>query len=78
VGAAAAAAAEGECCYVDLLLRPPGDDRLASVYKPWARHQLELQGYTIFGSIGDQFSDLSGTVSAPYSIKLPNIFYYIL
>ncbi|KAI8471013.1 MAG: HAD superfamily, subfamily IIIB-domain-containing protein [Monoraphidium minutum] len=76
--APAAAAGEGECCYVDLLLRPPGDTRLASVYKPWARRQLESKGYTLFGSIGDQFSDLSGEASAPFSVKLPNTFYYIL
>jgi hypothetical protein len=58
--AGAAPAAAGECCYVDLILRPPGDDRLASVYKPWARKQLQARGFELLGSIGDQFSDLGG------------------
>lgn len=81
-GASAAGAAvagdESPCCYADLMLRPPGDVRLASVYKPWARAQLKAKGYELFGSIGDQFSDLNGENDAANSFKLPNPFYYIL
>eukprot|EP00877_Chromochloris_zofingiensis_P007366 jgi/Chrzof1/2883/Cz12g02210.t1 len=65
-------------CYIALMMRPHGDLRLASVYKPWARSHLEQMGYTLMGSIGDQFSDINGEHSAPYAFKLPNPFYYIL
>ena len=70
--------AGGACCYVDLILRPPGDARLASVYKPWARARLEAAGYELLASVGDQFSDLNGEHSARLAWKLPNPFYYIM
>jgi hypothetical protein len=46
--------------------------------RPWARKQLVDAGYELLGSIGDQFSDLAGEYSAPYSFKLPNVWYFIL
>ena len=52
--------------------------KLASVYKPERRKQLEDKGYTIVGAFGDQFSDLSGLHSAVAVWKLPNPMYYIL
>lgn len=71
--------AAGEpCCYVDLVLRPPGDTRLASVYKPWARARLAAAGFELFAAFGDQFSDLNGDSSTQYAFKLPNSFYFIL
>ena len=59
-------------------MRAIDDTRLASVYKPNKRAQLEAQGYSMAGSIGDQWSDLAGTSSAAASFKLPNPMYYIL
>lgn len=69
---------EDQPCYLQLDMRDPDDTRLASVYKPDKRAQLEAQGYVIAGSLGDQWSDLAGTSSATASFKLPNPMYYIL
>lgn len=78
----------GAPCYLSLTLRRPGDARPASVYKPEARRALAAAtGLPVVGSVGDQWSDLSGELgaggapgaAAPYvAIKLPNPFYYIL
>lgn len=53
-------------------------NKLASVYKPERRQQLQEQGYTLVGAFGDQFSDLDGLNSATATWKLPNPMYYIL
>ena len=65
-------------CYVELGMRTAQDDRLASVYKPDMRHQLQQRNFTIVASFGDQWSDLAGTSAAMASFKLPNPMYYIL
>ncbi|KAK9905877.1 hypothetical protein WJX75_008052 [Coccomyxa subellipsoidea] len=65
-------------CYVALGMRGKGDQRLASVYKPDQRAQLQDEGYEIVASFGDQWSDLAGTSAAVASFKMPNPFYYIL
>lgn len=52
--------------------------RLASIYKPERRKALQDAGFTLVGSIGDQFSDLSGLYPATASWKLPNPMYTIL
>ncbi|KAL3160146.1 hypothetical protein ABBQ32_010915 [Trebouxia sp. C0010 RCD-2024] len=67
-----------EPCYLQLDMRAVDDTRLASVYKPDKRAQLVARGYTMAGSIGDQWSDLAGTSPATASFKLPNPMYYIL
>lgn len=69
---------EEQPCYLQLDLREEDDTRLASVYKPDKRAQLEARGYSIAGSLGDQWSDLAGTSPAVASFKLPNPMYYIL
>ena len=73
-----ASGASSEPCYLQLDMRNENDTRLASVYKPDRRAKLEAQGYTIAGSLGDQWSDLAGTSPAVASFKLPNPMYYIL
>lgn len=70
--------AQQEPCYVALGMRSEGDQRLASVYKPDQRAQLQEKGYEVVASFGDQWSDLAGTSAAVASFKLPNPFYYIL
>ncbi|KAL3158444.1 hypothetical protein ABBQ38_010678 [Trebouxia sp. C0009 RCD-2024] len=67
-----------EPCYLQLDMRAVDDTRLASVYKPDRRAQLVARGYSMAGSIGDQWSDLAGTSPATASFKLPNPMYYIL
>jgi hypothetical protein len=83
--AAAAAARRGgdgpaaEPCYVALLMRRAGDGRWASVFKPEARGALLGAGYALAGSVGDQFSDLSGANHADAGdFKLPNPVYHLL
>ena len=68
----------GRPCYVALHLRDLDDGRLASVYKPERRGDLERDGFEVYGNFGDQFSDLDGPSSAPHSFKLPNPAYLIL
>ncbi|XP_058214417.1 acid phosphatase 1-like [Rhododendron vialii] len=61
-----------------LILRQESDlGKLAIVYKSERRKALEDEGYTIHGSSGDQWSDLSGFAIAARSFKLPNPMYYI-
>jgi len=52
--------------------------RVASVYKPERRKVLQDLGYTLAGSMGDQFSDLSGLYPAVAGWKLPNPMYAII
>ena len=48
----------------------------ASIYKPAERAKLAKEGYTIVGSVGDQWSDLTGA-NIGHPVKLPNYFYTI-
>jgi len=58
------------------ILRAPGDDRPASVYKSTARRSLERQGWRIGPSVGDQVSDMSlGHLGAGFLV--PNVMYFI-
>ena len=47
------------------------------LYKSGRRAQIVAQGYRILMSVGDQWSDLSGTPKADVSVKLPNPFYFL-
>ncbi|KAI8553689.1 hypothetical protein RHMOL_Rhmol05G0036100 [Rhododendron molle] len=61
-----------------LILRQESDlGKLAILYKSERRKALEDEGYTIHGSSGDQWSDLSSFAIAARSFKLPNPMYYI-
>lgn len=70
--------AQMDPCYLQLDMREDSDTRLASIYKPDRRAQLQQKGHVIVGSFGDQWSDLAGTSPAVASFKLPNPMYYIL
>lgn len=61
-----------------LLLRGESDQGTpAAVYKPKKRGELVKKGYRLWGSMGDQWSDLSGPYEAARSFKCPNPMYYI-
>lgn len=61
-----------------ILHRGPSDQHIpATVYKSEKRSELVNEGYTIYGSSGDQWSDLTGFALARRSFKLPNPLYYI-
>ncbi|KAJ0964755.1 hypothetical protein J5N97_025893 [Dioscorea zingiberensis] len=61
-----------------LILREASDiGKTAVVYKSERRAELEAQGYRIYGSSGDQWSDLLGSPMATRSFKLPNPLYHI-
>jgi hypothetical protein len=69
----------GVCCYTSLLMRGANDSRLASVVKPEARRAAQVKyGFHIWGSVGDQFSDMNGLYHPEVAIKIPNPFYTIL
>lgn len=56
--------------------RAPSEvDTPAVIYKSQKR-ELEDEGYNIWGSSGDQWSDLMGFSLAKRSFKLPNLMYY--
>ncbi|MQM04450.1 hypothetical protein Taro_037251 [Colocasia esculenta] len=61
-----------------LILRGPSDQgKTAVLYKSEKRAWLVSLGYKIYGSSGDQWSDLEGAPIAERSFKLPNPLYYI-
>ncbi|MCD7465639.1 hypothetical protein HAX54_001655 [Datura stramonium] len=60
-----------------LNLAPSEVDTPATIYKSQKRKELEDEGYKIWGSSGDQWSDLMGFSQAKRSFKLPNLMYYI-
>ncbi|MCD7465638.1 hypothetical protein HAX54_001654 [Datura stramonium] len=61
-----------------LILRDPSEaDTPATIYKSQKRKELEDEGYKIWGSSGDQWSDLMGFSLAKRSFKLPNLMYYV-
>lgn len=62
--------------WTDLIMRPPGDDLPARVFKPQERQKIENKGYRIILDIGDQASDLAGCC-AERVFKLPNPFYLV-
>jgi len=65
--------------WITLLLRSPAEAHLSAMeYKTQKRLQLEEQGYRIWSSLGDQWSDLAGAAVGNRTFKLPNPMYYIL
>ncbi|GFR49306.1 hypothetical protein Agub_g11328 [Astrephomene gubernaculifera] len=89
---AAGPASRGRC-YSALLMRSVGDQRAASVFKSEARQGLLAEAaaagagggggggggdVVLAGSIGDQFSDLTGSPEAEANWKLPNPVYTLL
>jgi phosphoglycolate phosphatase-like HAD superfamily hydrolase len=60
-GVSSSSSSSSSYCYLSLTLRAPGDARPASVYKPEARAAVaRATGLPVVGSVGDQWSDLSG------------------
>lgn len=60
-----------------LIVRSQEEEKLlASEYKLERRKQLTEQGYTIVGSVGDQWSDMSGGYTG-YAVKVPNYTYIL-
>lgn len=61
-----------------LILRGSSDQgKAATIYKSEKRKEIEDEGYVIYGSSGDQWSDLTGFAVARRSFKLPNPLYFI-
>jgi hypothetical protein len=52
-------------------------DTPTAKYKSEERKRIVNAGYTLVMSVGDQWSDLTGTSRAEVSVKLPNPFYYL-
>ena len=68
---------QGYTTYDSLIVRKGADAKLsAKDYKTQKRKELTEKGYTILGSIGDQYSDLEGSY-ALVKIKLPNYIYLL-
>ncbi|TXG57493.1 hypothetical protein EZV62_015322 [Acer yangbiense] len=49
----------------------------AVVYKSEIRKQLMEEGYTLWGNVGDQWSDLQGECPGNRTFKLPNPMYFV-
>ncbi|GLJ54740.1 hypothetical protein SUGI_1175840 [Cryptomeria japonica] len=61
-----------------LTLRGDSDQGTTAVeYKSGNRGQIVKKGYRIWGNVGDQWSDLTGTYVGSRTFKLPNPMYYI-
>ncbi|KAD2393827.1 hypothetical protein R6Q59_000481 [Mikania micrantha] len=64
--------------YEKLILRGDSDlGKSATLYKSEKRQILKDEGYRVYGSSGDQWSDLFGFATANRSFKLPNPMYYV-
>lgn len=80
------AAQQGEApaqpCYAKLVLRETADEpdeEYASTYKTRARAALAAEfSATVAATVGDQFSDLTGTDASVKAFKMPNPFYVVL
>jgi acid phosphatase len=68
--------AVGYSGWVELMMRPNGNDQPASVFKSNSRQTIADKGYRIVLNIGDQASDLAGCC-AERTFKLPNPFYLV-
>jgi acid phosphatase len=69
---------QGYSSWEGLTLRTPAQSSEATIaYKSGARKTIVDAGFRIILNVGDQFSDLKGTPTAEFSVKLPNPFYYI-
>ncbi|GAB4843077.1 hypothetical protein Ancab_013056 [Ancistrocladus abbreviatus] len=61
-----------------LILRSPEDeDKQVQIYKAEIRKQLIVNGYQIWGVMGDQWSSLQGYPGPGRKFKLPNPLYYV-
>jgi acid phosphatase len=68
----------GYTTWEGLTLRTAAQSKEATIaYKSGARKAIVDAGYRIILNVGDQFSDLKGSPTAEFSVKLPNPFYYI-
>jgi acid phosphatase len=68
----------GYANFEGLTLRTAAQSKEATIaYKSGARKAIVDAGYRIVLNVGDQFSDLKGSPTAEFSVKLPNPFYYI-
>lgn len=64
--------------WTTLLLRSPAEAHTSAVeYKTRKRLQLQHEGYRIWTSLGDQWSDLAGAAVGNRTFKLPNPMYHI-
>jgi acid phosphatase len=68
----------GYTTWEGLTLRTAAQAKEATIaYKSGARKAIVDAGYRIILNVGDQFSDLKGSPTAEFSVKLPNPFYYL-
>lgn len=64
--------------WTQLILKSPGEGgTTAAVYKSKKRTELNAQGYHIYSSVGDQWSDITGPYVGNRTFKVPNLMYFI-
>lgn len=51
--------------------------QMAATYKTTIRKQLMEEGYSIWGNVGDQWSDIQGEYSGNRTFKIPNPMYFV-
>jgi acid phosphatase len=68
---------QGYTKFDKLILRSPEEKKLsAQAFKFGARQRLRAEGYTIIGSIGDQYSDIC-CEDMGFTVKIPNPMYIL-
>lgn len=69
---------QGFIGYEQLILRGAAyKGRSAVMFKSEIRKQIALQGYRIWGNVGDQWSDLQGDCLGNRTFKLPHPMYFV-
>jgi acid phosphatase len=64
--------------WIQLILKSPEEGgTTAAVYKSKKRTELSAQGYHIYSTIGDQWSDITGPYVGNRTFKVPNPMYFI-
>ncbi|XP_013631305.1 PREDICTED: acid phosphatase 1-like [Brassica oleracea var. oleracea] len=69
---------QGFTGYERLIMRTAENKKqMAATYKTTIRKQLMEEGYSIWGNVGDQWSDIQGEYSGNRTFKIPNPMYFV-
>eukprot|EP01018_Ginkgo_biloba_P016037 Gb_34529 [translate_table: standard] len=69
---------QGYTAYAGLILRGHSEKGKSAVaFKSQKREELIMEGYRIWGNVGDQWSDIVGSAVGSRTFKLPNPMYFV-
>lgn len=69
---------QGYTAYAGLILRERSEKgKSAAIFKSSKREELMKLGYRIWGNVGDQWTDITGSAVGARTFKLPNPMYFV-